>query len=690
MRATHVNGVPASSPQRTPPFASRLQDWLCKARHMISALKNDVAGWMRLENRLRESEDRFRQLASMSSDWFWEQDANLRFTRIYGDEHIRHGVPHEQFIGKTRWEIRYAGLTDEQVRNHNAVLAARQPFRNLEYQRIGSDGKRYYRSISGEPVFDIQGRFKGYIGTARDVTGMRRAEALLNREKQVLEMIAGDASLTAILETIARSVEALSPGVLCSILLLDADGVHLRHGAAPSLPEDYNRAVDGLAIGPKAGSCGTAAYCNRSIVVTNIAADPLWSDWRALALRHGLHACWSVPVRAHGTRPLGSFAVYYREQRAPAPDEFELVERMTHLTGIAIERKQAHDVLRRQALIFDNAIDAIVVVDCQRRIIDWNPAAERLFGYRKDEVLGQTGRFMVPDGEYEQYGKLIDDAIERDRRWTGQRVLLRKDGAQVTCESVRVPLLDQDGRLIGRLGVNRDITDRSKAEEALQISRRQLRALAARLHTVREAETAVLSREIHDELGQALTALNMDLSWLASRLPADAPALAAKAGSMALLVDATIQTVRDITGRLRPRMLDDLGLVAAIEWQARDFQNHTGIPCELVADMDNAGPKLGPERSTVVFRIVQESLTNVVRHAGATRVDIALHEESDCLALEIRDNGCGIRADEIAGTQSLGLIGMRERALVFGGELTVAGFPGRGTVVTLHIPISAQ
>ena len=213
---------------------------------------------------------------------------------------------------------------------------------DLELPFVTAKGRRrWVRTVGRAERKD--GKVIRVFGNIMDITERKQAEALLAGEKRSLEAITSGTPLAAILETIARTVETISSGVLCSILLLDADGVHVRHGAAPSLPDDYNRAIDGQAIGPNAGSCGTAAYRNQQVIVTDIATDPLWTDYRALALQHGLRACWSTPIRSVDGRVLGTFALYYREQRTPIPADLELIERLTHLTSIAIERKRAEE-----------------------------------------------------------------------------------------------------------------------------------------------------------------------------------------------------------------------------------------------------------------------------------------------------------------------------------------------------------
>lgn len=230
-----------------------------------------------------------------------------------------------------------------------------------------------------------------------------------------------------------------------------------------------------------------------------------------------------------------------------------------------------------------------------------------------------------------------------------------------------------------------DRKERQHAEEKLRKSLDQLRALTTYLQYVREEERTRIAREVHDELGQALTGLKLDLSWLATKLARSQPPVQDKVRTMTTHIDETIQTVRRIATELRPGILDSLGLVAAIEWQANDFQKRTGIPCNLVTTV--AETLWNQEFSTVFFRIFQETLTNVIRHAKATRVDVRLFEEDGNLVLVIKDNGRGISEEEMASTRSNGLVGMRERAILIRGDLTLTGAPGQGTTVTLRAPL---
>jgi signal transduction histidine kinase len=207
------------------------------------------------------------------------------------------------------------------------------------------------------------------------------------------------------------------------------------------------------------------------------------------------------------------------------------------------------------------------------------------------------------------------------------------------------------------------------------------------LQHVREEERIRIARQVHDELGQALTGLKLDLSLLGRHLPKGNRALHQKAHDLSACIDTTIQTVRRIATDLRPGILDNLGLVAAVEWQAQDFQLRTGIRC--TTRMMATETMWNQDFSTTFFRIFQETLTNIIHHAGASEVEVTLTEDADSLLMVIRDNGRGISEEETASAKSIGLVGMRERAALLAGEVTFAGIPGQGTTVTVRIPLSS-
>jgi signal transduction histidine kinase len=224
--------------------------------------------------------------------------------------------------------------------------------------------------------------------------------------------------------------------------------------------------------------------------------------------------------------------------------------------------------------------------------------------------------------------------------------------------------------------------------EALERSRKQLRDLASYLQDIREQERTRIAREIHDDFGQSLTILKMDLSWLKNHMIQYQPEVQNKIDSMFNVIDASLQTLHAVSSELRPVILDDFGLESAIEWQAGEFQNRTGVRCRVnssVADLD-----LTKEQSTAVFRIFQETLTNIMRHSGASEVDVRLEMNEDTLILEVADNGRGITETEISNSQSFGLLGIRERLYPWNGQVDFIGHPNKGTRVIVHVPISRK
>ncbi len=327
----------------------------------------------------------------------------------------------------------------------------------------------------------------------------------------------------------------------------------------------------------------------------------------------------------------------------------------------------------------ENALDYIFAND---RITKVNAAMLAQYGAREDQLVGRTPAEL-----------LVHDIPSARRRWhefldsghlhleTDERTV---DGRPITIEGDYICLYDSEDRFIGHFGIQRDITDRKQAENEVLRSRQELRDLTARLQMVREDERTCLAREVHDELGQALTGLKIDLAWLKPRV-ADRPVLSERVQSIIVRIDGAMDTVRRIATDLRPSVLDDLGLVAAVEWQAQEFERSTGITAHL--EIQATYPELEDVCATTAFRILQETLTNVARHARASRVKIALRVSSEGLTLEVRDNGRGISEGEMASPRSLGLIGSRERAIACGGELVIRGVRKQGTTVVLRIPL---
>jgi PAS domain S-box-containing protein len=362
------------------------------------------------------------------------------------------------------------------------------------------------------------------------------------------------------------------------------------------------------------------------------------------------------------------------------------------------ERRRAEEELERlnrhHHLVLDSAGEGIYGTDREGRTTFINPAAAKMLGWEVEDLIGRpmhdvmhhsyadgsplaTETCPIRAGLAE--GRLVH--MDRDVFW-------RKDGTKFPVEYVSTPIRER-GEVVGVVVVFKDTTERMRAEEQLQDSFTRLRTLSRRMEGIREEERTRIARELHDELGVGLTCLKIDLSRLGNlvgeKLASRERAVAdERIRSMKEQVDATIASVQRIVAELRPGVLDDLGLVAAIEWQCRDFQRRTGIGCRCSFSHEDL--KLEPEQATAVFRICQEALTNVARHAGATSVLVELEEQEDTIRLVVSDNGRGIAEDRLSHPRSFGLQGMRERAGLLGGDLMIQPGADGGTTIALRLP----
>jgi PAS domain S-box-containing protein len=332
--------------------------------------------------------------------------------------------------------------------------------------------------------------------------------------------------------------------------------------------------------------------------------------------------------------------------------------------------------------------------DVKRDVLTWSDELYCLFGLAPQEVEPTVESYLelIHPEDREFVSRVIEESLESLKPFSHSPRIMRADGEVRVFQTQANVLSDENGNATRMFGICQDVTERKLAEEQLKATSEQLRALSASLRSAREAEGGRIAREIHDELGAALTSLKWDLEGIGNALAGYSQPppgrLREKIESMMRLADTTINTVRRIASELRPSILDDLGLVSAIQWQTKQFEARTGITsyCHCAfEDLD-----FDHEQSTAIFRIFQEALTNVLRHAQATRVDIAIAADAGQFVLTISDNGRGITTEEKSRSKSLGLVGMYERAYLIGGRIDIAGVNGEGTLVTVRVPISTQ
>jgi PAS domain S-box-containing protein len=337
--------------------------------------------------------------------------------------------------------------------------------------------------------------------------------------------------------------------------------------------------------------------------------------------------------------------------------------------------------------IVDSAMDAIISVDEKQKIVLFNRAAEQVFGVRREEALGTALDRFIPTRFRAAHRKHIEhfgSTGVTSRRMGDVTTLWALRGGEEFPIEASISQTGGPGEPRYYTVILRDITRRKQFEDAINASQRELRELSARVLEAREEEKAHIARELHDELGQLLTALKMDLGWLRERLPDD-PELAARAAEMGALLDRTVGSTRRISADLRPLMLDDLGLADAAAWLVEDFAKRSGVACRIDVSDDVQG--VSKAVATAVYRAVQESLTNIARHSGARNAWVVLGATDGVVHVEIEDDGRGIAPEDLAKARSLGLKGMRERIAFLGGSLDIARAPRGGTRLRLTVPL---
>src|SRR5882672_150869 len=421
------------------------------------------------------------------------------------------------------------------------VVGVRKAF-DFEHRLLMPDGSCKYVRVVGHPsTNDESGDFE-FVGAVTEVTERKRAEALRDGESRILEMIARDAPLEETLENLVRVVEEQFASLLCSILLLDEDGQHVRHGAAPSLPESYRKAIDGLCIGPKAGSCGTAMYRKEPVIVSDILQYPLWEAYRDVAEPYGFRACWSTPILSHSGKALGSFAMYYREPRSPSPAETRALEMATHLAGIAIERKLTHEQLRRSEAYLAEGQRLSHTGSWAfnpRGAVYWSEENFQIWGFNSQQgpPNRETVFQRIHPGDRDKVLEHVEKALRERGDYAVEFRIVLPEGTVKHIHGLGHPVFNASGELVEVVGTQLDVTERKLAEE----ERERLRQLQADLAHISRVSTmgeltASLAHEIKQPISAAITNAKTCLRWLGRDTP-----------NVAEACEAASRLVKDVT-----------------------------------------------------------------------------------------------------------------------------------------------
>jgi PAS domain S-box-containing protein len=660
---------------------------------------------------------RTREALYLSEEWY----------RIYGFDQEKDGHG---------WHERFQRIHPEDVPKWQAAVdraISEKADYDVEYRLVFPDGLRKDVHVVGHPVLNSSGEVVQFIGSVADITERKRAEALLAGEKRLLEMIATGVLLKEIMKELCVIIEEQRPGTLASVLLLNADGTHLKVVAGPSLPANWTQQMEKLAIGPCAGSCGTAAYRGAPVIASDIATDPVWDvpEHRGSALQHGLRASWSNPVLSWQGKVLGTFCMYYREARSPTAQDMELIELATHLTRVAIERDRAEQALRASEQLARSHVDVLMrsldvltteaapekFIGEMLRTIGQNLRAMRVMLWLRNPVDGSVHMQVVIEDDRQvplhSDHPFVDDPGAWQKRPLLQEMLFTKSPVVVddidgdlrlepefrrylkrhrACRFMGIPMF-VSGELRGLIGIHHSEKGTYRAadiELAQALAHHVMLAVRGQELVEQQREAAILkertrmARDIHDTLAQGFTGVIIQMEAAEEALLEQDPqhGIGHVRRARELARDSLGEARRSVHA-LRPQALEKAGFADALKAIIKNTAAGTTLRTEF--RVQGKPRHLAPGVEENLLHIGQEALTNALKHARASKFRARLSFNSEAVSLELSDNGDGFVVDNINGG-GIGLIGMKERADQIGAALSISSERGGGTRIVAVSP----
>jgi PAS domain S-box-containing protein len=658
---------------------NRLEDPIIRGQ-IISF--RDISERKQSEQQLQGYSEHITNILNSITDGFIAMDYNFRVLWWNPIAAEMTGIRDVDILGKNLWEAL-------PILKRTKALAEYQ--KAISYKKMSNfelyieENKTYY-DVNAYP--SQQGIFVYF----KDITGKKKREMLLQLEKEVLELNANPAaSLKNTVDYFLEGIEKLNEGILCSVLTLDDFNMTAKHLSGPSLAVGYTQAINGLKIGPHAGSCGTAMYYQKMVVVSDIQNDPLWEDYRDLASEYGLAACWSFPVLTANNQVLGTLATYYKKVQSPTQDQIELLSRAASLLGIIMENKQAEEKINisneRYLLATKASNDAIWDYDIKRKQLYWGESFYSLFHYTAEHQINLDGFWeskIHPD-ERARVEKVFEEAINRQEKGIVycEYRFQRGDGKYSLVVDRAFIVYDGDGQPARLVGSMQDITERKALERKLlrqEVNKQKI--IAQAVVDAQEKERAEIGKELHDNVNQILSTAKLYLELAKTDHKQKEELIKRSADS----IFHAINEIRHISRALVPPSVKDLGLIDSI----RDLVESLKMTKVLQVKFTHKGnfeKEVDDKQKLMLFRIIQEQVNNVLKHAEATKLVIDISIDDRTISLSVADNGKGFDKGKVRVKKGVGLGNIESRTHLFNGKVVIDTEPGKGCKLFVQIPI---
>ena len=639
------------------------------------------------ELQLMQYSEQMTSILESITDGFFVLDKDFKVTLWNHEaERITH-LSAEEMVGQPIWEKLPELVNTDTYQSFQKAFSKKMTVALEQYH------ERFDRWLEMSVYPSEQGLFAYF----KDVTTRKKQEMLLALEKKVLEMNSSKkASLRALLNYFLKGIQRIFPGMYCCVLTLDDEGLCVKLLSAPGLPAIYAHAIDGLLIGPAAGSCGTAIYRKEKVIVSDIETDPLWQDQKDLALKFGLRACWSFPILDAKEDVLAAFAVYYNTAKTPTPVELDTIERAANLVTIIIESKRAEEELsisnERYTLATKATNDAIWDLDIHTGLYFWGEGFYHQFGHKPGPKV-RTRKFWemhIHPEDRVQVLKNMEKFIRRKDKelWLEEYRFKRSDGKYALVSDRAFLIFGKEGKVIRMVGSMQDITAQREMEKKLlkqELNKQKIVAQA--MVDAQEKERAEIGKELHDNINQILSTTKLYLE-LAKNDHKERLNLISRSAEN---IHEAIHEIRNISRSLVPASIGDLGLQDSIADLVESVKTTRAIHVEFYP-VGNFDERISDKEKLMLFRIIQEQVNNVLKHSGARNliIELILEETENRIELNITDDGKGFHPENVKNKKGLGLSNIMSRADLFGGKVTIMSSPGKGCKLRVQVPVQNE